>query len=112
RDFAGDVRPVPGVVQRVAVVGHRVHAVVIVDVPVAVVVDPVARRLERVVPEVGRQVGVGGVDAAVDDGDDAVAAAGRHVPRLGGVDVGVGLARAHGRGAGVVQAPLVVEERV
>ena len=76
-DGAGDVRAVAVVVHRVAVVVDEVVAVDVVDEAVAVVVDSaVARRLRRGWSRCWRQVGVGVVDAGVDDGDDGAAVAG------------------------------------
>ena len=108
-DGAGHVRAVAVVVHRVAVVVDEVVAVDVVDEAVAVVVDAVAGDLAGVGPDVGGQVGVGVIDAGVDDGDDDAAAAGGDVPGFRGVDVGVG--RAAGL-AGVVQAPEGTELRV
>ena len=69
--------------------------------------------LAGVDPDVRREVGMGRVDAGVDDGDDDVGAAGGDRPRLGSVDVGVRRSRrpVHGL-AGVVQAPEPREERI
>ena len=67
-----------------------VPAAAVVDVAVAVVVDAVAGHLPGVHPHVGGEVGVVVGDAGVHDGDDHVRAAGGDVPRLRGVDVGVG----------------------
>src|SRR5262249_24139846 len=102
RDGAGDVRAVAVVVERFVVVRDEVPAVDVVDEAVAVVVDAVAGDLARVGPDVGGEVGVVVVDAGVDDRDDDAAARGDGVPRLGGVDVGVGDAAGL---PGVVQAP-------
>jgi hypothetical protein len=60
------------VVHRVGVVVARVDPKDVVDVAVAVVVDAVAGRLERVVPHVGGEVRVGVVDAGVNHADHDV----------------------------------------
>ena len=116
-DRPGDVRAVAVVVDRVVVVVRRSPS-------------RASRRRSRcrrcrcrraaaaavlagVDPHVGREVGVRVVDAGVDHRDRHTGAAGRDVPRLGGVDVGVRRAReAVDRLAGVVQAPEVRERRV
>src|SRR5262249_24208377 len=105
-DGAGHVGAVAVVVHGVAVVVHEVVAVDVIDVAVVVVVDAVAGDFAGVGPDVGGQVGVVVVDAALDDGDGDAAGAGGRVPGLGGVDVGVRGAAAL---AGVVQAPLRAE---
>src|SRR5262249_9210453 len=106
---AGHLGPVAGL-HTVGVVGHRVTVVVdevvtvdVVHVPVAVVVDAVPRDLVRVAPDVGDQVRVVVVHAAVEHGDEDVGRAGGDLPRLGGVDVGV---RRVAPLAGVVEVPL------
>ena len=98
-DDAGDVRAVAQDVARVVVgIGRRrparadhVPPVPVVDIAVVVVVDAVVlsptAALAGIDPHVRREVGMVVRDAAVDDGDDDVGAAGRHVPRLRCVDV-------------------------
>ena len=78
----------------------EVPAVDVVDEAVAVVVDPVARDLAGVDPQLARQVGMGRVDAGVEHRHDRPGAGG-DVPGLGGVDVDV---------VGVVQAPLLASD--
>ena len=108
-DDAPHVGTVAVVVLGVAVAIDPVVAVDVVHETVGVVVEPVGRDLAGVDPEVGGQVHMGRVDAGVDDGDDDAGIADRHVPRLGGVDVGIGDAAGL---AGVVQAPLLGEIEV
>ncbi len=94
------------VVGGIAVAGEGVDAVHVVDVAVEIVVDPVARDLAGVGPEVARQILVGQAHAGVDDGDDHPARVGAQVPGLRGVDVGVRHAgRSAVENAEVVQAP-------
>jgi hypothetical protein len=92
----------------VAVVVGEVVAVHVVHVAVAVVVEAVARDLAGVGPDVGREVGMGVVDAGVDDRDDHRRIAGREVPGLRRVDARVGCPPL----PGVVQAPELPERRV
>ena len=101
-DGARDVRAVTDVVDRVGVVVHEVVAVVVVDVAVEIVVDPVARNLAGVGPHVRRQVGVRVVHAGIDDADDHVARSGGGRPRARSADVG---ARRAARLPHVVQRP-------
>ena len=69
-DGARHVRAVAVVVHRVGVVVDEVVAVDVVDVAVAVVVEPSAGDLGRVRPDVGGEVGMRVVDAGVDHADD------------------------------------------
>src|SRR4029079_34711 len=74
-------------VEHARVVVEEVPAVDVVDVTIPVVIDPVARGLERVGPDVGREISVADVDAGVDDPDEhRVAADLRRSPRRGGRD--------------------------
>jgi hypothetical protein len=93
----------------IAVVVEEVVAVDVVDEAVVVVINAVAGDLAGVDPDVGGEVGMGVIDAGVDDGHDDVAAAGGAVPGLGCVDVGVERAAAL---SGVVQAPQRAELRI
>ncbi len=100
-DRARDMRPVAVVVERGVVLLDEVPAARVVDLAVPVLV-PAAGRVV-VDPDVRREVGVRVGDAAVDHGDDHVAAPRVQVPGLGRVDVVVG---------GLVEAPEVREARV
>src|SRR5207249_834398 len=80
-DRAGNVRAVVVVVHRVAGTGDRV---------VAVGTGRAAPDAARVRPDVGRQVGVGIVDARVHHGHHHVFRAGRHRPGGHRLDVGPG----------------------
>ena len=97
------------VVQRIAISVDEVVPVDVIDVAVAVVVDPVAWDLSRVYPHVRSQVRMRVVDAGIDDGDHHRAAARVGVPGLIGVNVG---ARRASELAGVVKSPQVGEVRV
>ena len=77
------------VIHRVGVAVGKVPPVDIVDEPIAVVVDTVAGDLAGVGPDVGGEVGVLVVDAAVDHRDDHAPRSRRDGPGLGSVDVGV-----------------------
>ncbi len=69
------------VVHRVAAVrpgvAHEARAVDIVDDAVSVVVTIIAGNFLRVHPHVGGKIGMGVVDAGIDDGDDDVGGAAR-----------------------------------
>jgi hypothetical protein len=78
----GDVGAVAARVGRVCVLVDEVPAVHVVDAAVGVVVDAVARELARVDPEVADEIGVAGVDAAVDHRDHDGTAAARGPPAL------------------------------
>ena len=115
-DRPGHVRAMPVVVDVVdgVVVVAEVPAVDVVDVAVAVVVDPVgllaAARLARVRPRPRGQVRMAEVDPVVDDRHDRARRAGRDAQRLATVDVDVGRAAGERRAlqdvlAGVVEAP-------
>ena len=93
-------------VHRVGITSGKVPAVDVVDVAVAVVVDAVTWNLAGVHPDVVGQVFVGVVNARVDHGDDDTPGAGRDIPGLGSIDVGV---RRAAELSGVVQAPELVE---
>ena len=91
---AGHVRAVPVLVVGVSLSsGHPVPAAVVVDVAVGVVVDPVGlapgSALAGVGPDVRREVGLGVVDAGVEDPHGHGRIPGGEVPRLRGVDVRV-----------------------
>ena len=94
-DRAGDVSAVRrAVALHVVVIVEKVPAADVVDVAVAVVVDAVAGDLARVDEDVGREVGVRVVDAAVDDRDDGALPGRARLPGAVGVDVGIGDAAA------------------
>src|SRR3546814_15304810 len=58
-------------VPRLVVVSQKIPADDVVDIAVAVVVDAVARRLARILPDIGPiEIGVLPVEPAVDDRDD------------------------------------------
>src|SRR3546814_5076740 len=58
-------------VPRLVVVSQKIPADDVVDIAVAVVVDAVARRLARILPDIGPiEIGVVPVEPAVDDRDD------------------------------------------
>ena len=67
------------VVHGIAVVVHRVDAVHVIHVPVAVIVDAVAGDFEDVPPDVRGEVRMRVVDAGVDVADDDAAVAGGEV---------------------------------
>ncbi len=82
----------------------------VVNRAVLVVVDPgLAGYFLLVRPEIRHEVRVSDVHPGIEDGDQDILVAHRHVPRFGGIDIGV---RAAARLAGVVQGPLVFEIRV
>ena len=101
-DRPGDVRAVAMVVVGIAVTVDEVVPVDIVDVPVAVIVDPVAGDLSGIDPHIGSEVRMRIVDARINNGDHHVGGSGRQVPRFRGVDVGVGEPACL---AGVIQPP-------
>src|SRR5262245_41523900 len=104
-DGARHVRAVPVLILRVVVVGEEIPAVDVVDEAVVVVVDAVAGDLAGIRIDVGGQVRVSEINAAVQHADDHRAAAGGDVPGLGSIDVRVGNADLPEDGlAGVVQA--------
>src|SRR5262249_52726301 len=69
-DGAGHVRAMAVVVVRIVVPVDEVPAVNVVDVPVAVVIDPVRRDLAGIGPDIGGEIRVVGVHARVDHGHD------------------------------------------
>lgn len=88
RDCAGDVRTVAVlVVIRIAgadtPAAVEIVAVIVVDIAVAVVVDPVAPDLAGIDPEIVDQVGMVDIDPGIDNADDDGAAAGFARPRIG-----------------------------
>ena len=103
---AGDMGAVVIVVHGVGIVVGGVDSEAVVDLTVAVVIDPVVVAVRRVTEHVRGQVRVGVVDSRVDHGHDDVAAPGREVPGFGGIDVRVreptGLAH-------VAQSPEIAE---
>src|SRR5262249_44521471 len=116
-DDAGHVRAVAVVVRWGVVVVGEVPAPPVVDVAVVVVVDAVVAAaravLPRVDPEVAGQVGMGQVDAGVDDADGDAAAAGSDAPGLARGDVGSWrTGREADHLAGVLEPPLAGEQRV
>lgn len=62
----------------------------VIDDAIAVVVDAVAWHLVGIDPHVGGEVGMVVVDAGVDHADDDLVRADGGVPRLDGIDVGIG----------------------
>src|SRR5207245_8325634 len=78
-DGAGDVRAVAQVIHWIVVIIGEVPAVNVVAVAVAVVVDAIAGDFKRIGPDVGGQIGVGVIDATVDDADNHVGWAGGQV---------------------------------
>ena len=77
------------VVDRVAVVVHKVVAVDVIHEAVPVVVHAIGGDFARVGPNIGGQVGMVVINARVDDSHHHAGAAGRQVPCFGSVDVGV-----------------------
>src|SRR3546814_5342783 len=70
-DDPGGNRAVAVMVPRLVVVSQKIPADDVVDIAVAVVVDAVARRLARILPDIGPiEIGVVPVEPAVDDRDD------------------------------------------
>jgi hypothetical protein len=59
------VRTVAVIIHRVAGVGYRVNPVDIIDVSVVVVIQPIPRHLEGVLPHVIEQVGVSVINARI-----------------------------------------------
>ena len=100
--------------RRLGVAADEVVAVDVVDVAVAVVVDPVAGDLAGVLP--GDRIEVGAVEAVagVDVGDDRGRRAEGVGPGVERVDVVAGdrAGEALDPGAGVVECPLLGEERI
>ena len=86
-DRAGDMGAVVVVVHGIRVVVGGVDAEAVVDLPVPVVVDPVAIAVRLVAEHVRGQVRVRVVDPRVDHRHDDVFAPRRHVPRREGIDV-------------------------
>src|SRR5262245_65547448 len=112
-DRARYVCAVAVLILRVVIVGEKVPAVHVVDKAVAVVVDAVAGDLAGIRVDVGGQIRVSEVNAAVQNADYYRAAAGGDVPRLGRIDVGIGHADLPEDGlAGVVQAVQLAEARI
>ena len=99
----------PMVVHRVRIVVRGVDAEAVVDLAVAVVVDPVDDAVARAPVHVRGQVLMVVIDPGVDHRHDDVAAAGGDVPRLHGVDVRVGDSAALTR---VVEPPQLAEARI
>jgi hypothetical protein len=73
----------------VTVFVHKIPAGHIVDESVAVVIDAVVRDLARISPDIGRDLGVLGIQARVDDGDDDPFARPHLVPVEGAAPVPV-----------------------
>ena len=74
------------IIHRIRVPICHVNTEAVIDVTVAVVIDPVAVAVGRVVKHVGGQVRVSVVDAGIDHGHYGIAAAGGDVPGGGGID--------------------------
>lgn len=91
--------------------GDRIDAVAVVDVTVAVVVEPAVVALGGIHPHVGGEIDTLVVDAGVDDGNDHAGAAGGDVPGGERADI-----RSHGRGGAeltrVAEVPTPCEERI
>ena len=96
-DHPGHGRAVPQAVGRIAVAVHRVGAVNVIHVAVAVVVHAVRRDLARVRPEVSCEVRMAGVDPSVEDRNGDVPADAR-APCA--------------RDSGGAEGPLLPEERI
>ena len=88
-DRAGHVRAMTGEIAGRVVGVDEIPATDVVDPPVAVVIDAVSGDLAGIAPDVRRQVRMVVRDSAVDDGNRDRGAAGRRVPRLRRVDIGV-----------------------
>ena len=106
---AGHMGAVVTVVHGVGVLVGGVDPEAVVDLAVAVVVDPVVVAVRRVMEHVRGQVRVGVIDSRVDHGHDDVAAPGREVPGFGGIDVRVGGPAVLAR---VVEGPQLAEARI
>jgi len=102
------VCPVIVLVEWIAVAARCVDAVDVVNVTVAVVVDPVTRRFAGVPPHVGRDVHVVVVHPRVDDSHDDIRAR-FNLPRFRRIDVRI---RRAARLARVVKTPQAAETRI
>ena len=89
----------------IAVIGIFVRAVDVIDIAVAVIVDPVARRLTGVDPHVGREIFVRVAHTGVDHRDNNAVRIAVRIPGRLGTNVLVELHR-------VVEVPEVVVTRI
>ena len=68
------------------IIFHEIPPVDVINVTIAVVVDPVAGDFAGVYPDPPRQIGMAGVDPAVDDGDHDLLGIGGGRPGVHRVD--------------------------
>ena len=97
------------VVEGVTVLVDEVVTMDVVDIPVAVVVDPVVGHLCRIDPDVVDQIRVGIVDAAIDHPHHHGGRAGGEVPGFQRVDIRIDLATGL---ADIVHRPQVGQLRI
>ena len=114
---SGHVGAVTVGIGRIAVLLHEVPAADVVDLPVPVVVDPVAlaprATLARIAPDVAPQARMRGLDPGVDHGHPERVVTRLHAPGLPRVDVHIGRPGAAGdRLAAVHEPPQLTEQRV
>jgi hypothetical protein len=106
----GTMGAVPVKINRVIIVTIEVPAMGVIDIPVAVIIDPITRDLLWIHPDICSEVRVGIHDPGIDDGDDHVPGSCGDGPCLRCVNIGVWSAGyTHDRLPGVVQAPEVIE---
>src|SRR5262249_37809691 len=83
-------------IQRIGIVRSRIDAIDIIDIAIAVVINPVGRfvvtvgvqtRLARIAPHVLGQVWMLVIDSRIQYRDDQIAAAGCHSPGVGSSDL-------------------------
>src|ERR1044071_4045902 len=78
---------VTGVVLGIAGIIDRVYAKNIVNIPVAIIVDAIARDFTRIHPHLGGKVLVGIIDAGIDDPNDHVGIALSDIPGRNDIDI-------------------------
>ena len=77
------------VVHRVGFAGNDIDAVTVVHITVAIVIRAIGVAVQRVSEHIRCQIRVGVVNARINNGYDRVGAAGRQIPCLGRINVGV-----------------------
>ena len=90
RHGASDVSAVAVSVHRDGGAVTRVDSENVVDVAIAIVVDPVARNLAGIDPHVGQKIGVVKIDPGIQDRDNRLRRTGDHIPSIWRTDIRAG----------------------
>src|SRR5262245_35686269 len=101
-DGSGHMSSVVVIIHWIRVVIPGIDAITVIDITIAVIVDPVIVAVSRIAEHVGRQIWVIIINSRIDHGYDHVTASGGVVPGFRCIDIGV---RGPARLTDIVKSP-------